>query len=140
MQIVVTDDPSAEDVEVVSSGLMQYNADTYDLWERMPLAVLVRDPETGKAVGGLVGRTSLGVLFVDTVHLPASLRGTGLGRKLLQEAESEAVRRGCRNAVLFTAAFHAPDFYAKLGWRVFGEIPSTPPGATRFWMTKELPG
>jgi len=56
----------------------------------------------------------------------------------LKAAEDEGRRRGCRAAVLYTISFQAPEFYARHGWRVFGEIPCEPPGTRRVFMTKTL--
>jgi len=53
-------------------------------------------------------------------------------------AEEEAVRRGCRRAVLYTINFQAPGFYERHGWREFGSIPCDPPGTSRVFMTKEI--
>lgn len=102
------------------------------------LAVLVVDATTDQVLGGLTGRTSLGLLFVDSFHLPPQLRGSGLGGEVLRAAEEEGRRRGCLNAVLYTLSFQAPDFYRKNGWTVFGTIPCRPPGASRVFMTKQL--
>jgi GNAT superfamily N-acetyltransferase len=101
------------------------------------LAVLARDPGTGDVVGGLTGRTSLGLLFVDLFHLPPELRGAGLGSRILAEAEREAVRRGCTAGVLYTINFQAPGFYRKHGWQVFGEVPGTN-GVSRIFLSKTL--
>jgi len=46
---------------------------------------------------------------------------------MLAMAEEEARRRGCKRAVLYTISFQAPAFYARNGWRAFGEIPCDPP-------------
>jgi hypothetical protein len=40
--------------------------------------------------------------------------------------------------VLYTISFQAPGFYARHGWRVFGEISCEPPGTSRVFMTKTL--
>jgi hypothetical protein len=56
----------------------------------------------------------------------------------LRQAEDEGRRRGCRAGVLYTISFQAPGFYARHGWRVFGEIPCDPPGTSRVFMTKDL--
>jgi GNAT superfamily N-acetyltransferase len=136
--LIVTDAPDSDAVALISDGLDTFNADMVGVNDRRPLAVLVTDPETGRVHGGLVGRTSLGLLFIDLVHLPPGLRGSGLGSKILQQAEDEGRRRGCRTAVLYTISFQAPGFYEKHGWRVFGDIPCDPPGTSRVFMTKDL--
>jgi GNAT superfamily N-acetyltransferase len=89
-------------------------------------------------LGGLTGRTSFGVLFIDLFFLPDDLRGHGLGRRVLELAEDEGRRRGCRTATLYTFSFQAPGFYERHGYRVFGEIPCEPLGASRVFMTKTL--
>jgi hypothetical protein len=44
---------------------------------------VVRDPETGAVVGGLIGKTSFKLFFLDLLALPDSVRSKGLGSKLL---------------------------------------------------------
>jgi GNAT superfamily N-acetyltransferase len=136
--VVVTDAPEPGAVDVISKGLGDYNAEAAGLRDRRQLAVIVQDPVTAEPLGGVVGRTSLGLMFLDTFYLPKSLRGGGLGSRVLAMAEEEGRRRGCRAGVLYTISFQAPEFYKKHGWRVFGEIPCDPPGTSRIFMTKEL--
>jgi GNAT superfamily N-acetyltransferase len=136
--LILTDAPTSAEVALISDHLDQFNTDVTDIEDRKPLAVLVKDSQTGKVLGGLTGRTSLGLMFVDLFHLPASLRGSGLGSRILRMAEEEAKRRGCKAAVLYTISFQAPDFYRRHGWDVFGEIPCDPPGTSRIFMRKQL--
>lgn len=136
--LIVTDTPDPEAVALISDGLDTFNVEQTGVNDRRPLAVLVTDPESGRVRGGLIGRTSLGLLFIDLVHLPPELRGSGLGSELLRQAEEEGRRRGCRTAVLYTISFQAPGFYQKHGWRVFGDIPCDPPGTSRVFLTKDL--
>jgi GNAT superfamily N-acetyltransferase len=125
-------------VALLSDGLTRVNLDAIGIEDETPLAVKVTDPATGRVLGGISGRTSLGVLFIDLFYLPPELRGAGLGRTLLAQAEQEGRRRGCRTGVLYTINFQAPEFYARYGWHTFGEIPSEPPGTYRVFMTKTL--
>jgi GNAT superfamily N-acetyltransferase len=134
--IFVTDVPEAADVELISAGLDEFNTEQAGVNDRQSLAVFVRDSDTGRVVGGLTGRTSLGLLFVDLFYLPAELRGGGIGSAILRRAEDEAIRRGCRTGVLYTISFQAPGFYQRHGWRVFGEVPSA--ATSRVFMTKSL--
>ena len=136
--VTVTDEPEPGIERIIGDGLRRYNAEQSGIDDSRPLAVVVSDPDTREVLGGITGRTSLGLLFIDLVYLPATLRGAGLGSRVLQAAEDEGRRRGCRAAVLYTISFQAPGFYARHGWRVFGEIPCDPPGTSRIFMTKTL--
>lgn len=136
--VEVTDAPTADDVALISDALDDFNVAATGTNDVRPLAVLVRDAATNRVVGGLTGRTSLGLLFVDLFHLPPAFRGRGLGSEILHTAEDEGRQRGCRSAVLYTISFQAPGFYERNGWRMFGEVPCDPPGTTRVFMSKDL--
>ena len=135
--LTVTDAPDSKAEEVIEEGLAQYNENNAGYRDSRPLAVLVSDPDTKAVVGGLMGRTSLGLLFIDLFFLPASLRKQGLGGRIMQEAEAEARRRGCRKAVVTTISFQAPEFYERHGYQAFGQIDCRP-GAARIFLSKSL--
>ncbi|MHC8350256.1 GNAT family N-acetyltransferase [Pseudomonas sp. RT4P38] len=136
--IVVSDVIEPEVEQVLSAGLSAFNDQMTGINDRQSLAVTVRDPETHQVLGGITGRTSLGLLFLDLFYLPESLRGSGLGSRLLKAYEDEGRRRGCRSAVLYTLSFQAPEFYEKNGWQRFGEVPCDPQGTSRVFMSKVL--
>lgn len=134
--LTATRDPRAE--AVVTGGLAAYNKDKFGRVDTRTLDILVRDETSGEIIGGLLGRSSLGLFFLDLFYLPAELRGGGLGSRLIAEAESEARRRGCTAAFVYTVTFQAPGFYERHGYRRFGEIVCPPDGATRIFLTKPL--
>ena len=136
--VTLTDNPEPALRERVAAGLGAYNEAAAGVSDSRPLAIAVRDPASGEYVGGLTGRTSLGLLFIDLFFLPEPLRGAGWGSRILAMAEAEAIRRGCNAAVLYTISFQAPDFYVKQGYSVFGEIASGPPGTRRVFLTKRF--
>jgi GNAT superfamily N-acetyltransferase len=136
--ITLTDAPEDDERAAITDGLRAYNEAQAGYSDTRALAVLVSDPETKKVVGGLLGRTSLGLLRVDTFFLPEGLRRDRLGSRILAMAEEEGRRRGCTRAVLSTVHFQAPGFYLKQGWEVAARIDCEPPGHTRFHMTKKL--
>ena len=135
----LTDAPDDDELAVITDGLRAYNEAQAGYSDSRALAVLASDPETKRVVGGLLGRTSLGLLRVERFFLPEDLRRTRLGSRILAMAEQEARRRGCTRAVLSTLHFQAPGFYLKQGWEVAARIDCPPPGHTRFYMTKKLP-
>ena len=137
-ELIVTDaaDPRAE--AVIRDGLSNYNVEKAGYRDQRPLAVLVRDRGNGEVVGGIIGRTSMGLLFIDRFFLPEAMRKQGLGSRVIKAAEEEGARRGCSRAILFTVSFQAPGFYQRQGYEVLGRIDCDPPGHTRFCMTKPL--
>ena len=135
--ITLTSHPDAKARSVIEQGLSRYNAQ-HVAGDSRGLAVIVSDPDTQDVLGGILGRTSLGVYFIDIVFLPDELRGRDLGRRMMDEAEDDARRRGCRAIVLYTISFQAPGFYEKLGYRTFGTIDCLPPGIRRHFMVKDL--
>jgi GNAT superfamily N-acetyltransferase len=135
--ITLTDVPDDRLKSVLEDGLAAYNAEKTGVRDWRPLAVTAHDPENGELVGGLLGRTSLGLFFLDLIYLPERMRHGGTGGAMLRMAEVEASRRGCRAATLVTVNFQAPEFYARHGWEEFGRIASAP-GVERIFMRKTL--
>ncbi|MCS3515433.1 GNAT family N-acetyltransferase [Pseudomonas grimontii] len=137
--LIEISDQAASDAEhLLGSGLAAFNEAITGFNDRQPLSVLIKDPTTRQVLGGITGKTTLGTAFLDLFHLPETLRGTGLGSRLLQAFEHEARRRGCTNAVLYTLSFQAPRFYEKHGWVRFGEVPCEPAGSSRVFLSKRL--
>ncbi|MEV0184482.1 N-acetyltransferase [Streptomyces sp. NPDC050625] len=103
-----------------------------------PLHVWALDG-AGEPAGGLVGHTWTTWLHVTYLWVDERHRGSGLGSRLLAEAERIAHQdRGCRSARLETWDFQAPDFYRKQGYEVVCVIPDYPPGITEYTLTKQL--
>jgi GNAT superfamily N-acetyltransferase len=136
--LTLTDAPTDLDESIIQSGLADYNAEKMGYRDWRPLAALLRDPDTGETLGGMIGRTSYGLLFIDLVYLPETVRGQEIGSRLLAMMEQEGAARGCKSAFLLTASFQAPGFYERHGWTEFGRIASDPPGVARVFMTKIL--
>ena len=141
-ELTVTDEIDAVAESVIEAGLQQYNQDNAGYTDSRALAVLISDPTSKEVIGGLLGRTSLGLFFVDLLYLPDRLRGHGIGGQVMERAEQEAKDRGCSAAVLYTITFQAPGFYERHGYRVLGRIECQLPGHTRLCMTKtfRVPG
>jgi GNAT superfamily N-acetyltransferase len=138
VDIALTDTPTDDDKTMIEGGLADFDAEQVGIRDRRPLAVMARDPDTGKTLGGIVGRTSLGMLLVDLVYLPTALRGQGIGSRMMGMVEQEAARRGCRSGALITTSFQALGFYVRHGWHELARVPCNPPGTFRVFMSKAL--
>ncbi len=104
-----------------------------------PLAVYAYHGD--RLVGGCTGSPEdLWKWFtVDTMWVEEDLRGRGLGAGLLEAAEEQARRRGCRWSKLNTWDFQAPVFYQRCGYQEYGREVDYPPGNTNFLLRKDLP-
>lgn len=107
----------------------------HDYWR--PVRIFVRD-STGFIRGGLTGDIWGGWLHVSILWIEEPLRGTGLGRRLLEAAEEEARECGARYAHLDSHSFQAPAFYGKLGYVEFGRLEDAPLGHTQHFLWKRL--
>ena len=136
LSVALTRDPQVE--AAISDGLAAYNASRFRPADTATLDIAVRDDNSGQPVGGLLGHTSFGLLFLDLFYLPEEMRGAGLGSRIIALAEDEARRRGCTAAFVYTVTFQAPEFYERHGYRRFGEIAAPPNGATRIFLSKTL--
>ena len=133
----VTDCAPVEERDVVERELVAFNAVHAGISDARDLAVLIRD-QAGDVVGGLIGKTARGWLVIDLLFVPESLRRSGTGRRVMDAAEAEAVRRGCRNARVSTYSFQAPDFYPKLGYEVYGVLDDYPGEVRSYFLRKHL--
>jgi GNAT superfamily N-acetyltransferase len=138
-KITLTDVQTPEMRKAIVESLVAFNHDRIGRIETYrPLVVLLADPDSGATVGGLDAITFYSCLWIELLFVPEKMRGAGVGRKLMMEAEAEAVRRGCRAAKVDTFSFQARGFYERLGYAVFGTLNDCPPGHSRFYMTKRL--
>ena len=62
--VTVTDAPGPDATAVIERGLTRYNSEKAGYWDGRRLAVLVSNPDTREVIGGVLGRTSLGVCFI----------------------------------------------------------------------------
>ena len=136
--IIVTDELDPADTAVITDGLRTHDISEAGYLDYRPLAVAVRDRETGKVVGGLLGRSEYGLVYIAWLFLPKDLRRARIGSRVLALAEEEGRRRGCTRITLTTLSIEAPGFYLKQGYQVAATIDCDPPGLTRYYMMKKV--
>ena len=135
----LTDVADDEVRKLIVAPLVEYNESKAGPSHNRPLAVVLRDKDQ-VVVGGMWGATGYGWLFTQLLVVPASMRGHGIGTKIMQRAEQEAIARGCHSAWLDTHEFQAKAFYEGLGYVAFAELPNYPTGFARVFMKKSLSG
>jgi GNAT superfamily N-acetyltransferase len=134
-RLTVEEAPAAADRKLVDEALLAFNQ-PFLPGRAKRVGIFIRDGE-GKILAGLDAVIRAGWMFVDNLWVDASLRGQGVGRRLMARAEAEAVARGCHSAWLDTMSFQAPGFYGKLGYEIFATL-DYPPEHQRYFLRKRL--
>lgn len=140
LEIVLERQPTPQSSAAILDGLVAFNHAQTEGRFGPPFSFLlaIKDPDTDLTQGGLTGRIAYGWTYVELLYLPDTLRGQGLGEKLMVRAEEIAREHGCVGIRLETMSFQAPEFYRKLGYAQFGVLNDYPPGFTRHFLHKPL--
>ncbi|MFL5620248.1 MAG: GNAT family N-acetyltransferase [Gemmatimonadaceae bacterium] len=133
----IDDAVSDADEATVRRGLLAFNEQHIGPSDERPVRLVARDA-TGGVVAGLLGHTRWGWLHVEKLWVAKDARGHGLGSRLMADAESLAIDRGCSGAMLHTFEHQARSFYEKLGYVLFGTLEGYPAGTRQFYLCKRL--
>ena len=138
-RLVVEDQPDPLDLALLEERLAAAAVAAAGVGEEEEFGIFVRD-EDERVVAGASGSIWGGCCQVHAVWVEDDLRGRGLGRVLMTEAEAEARRRGCRLIMGLTYQVLTADFYDRLGYRIVGVIEDCPAGTATRWYRKDLEG
>ena len=117
--------------------MYEYNSHRTGYRDGRSLCCFLHD-ESGRLVAGLDGFSWGGYARIEYLWVDESLRGRGLGSRLLAAAELEAAARGCETVVVDTHEFQAPELYPKLGYELVGTTHDTPIGYRQLLYQKRL--
>ena len=129
--------PTEKEIEYIRKSLGDFNKAIVGDDGHTPLNIMQYD-ENGDIIGGILGGTYWGWMYVDILWVHESHRKKGIGSKLLTEAEREAVCRGCHHVHLDTMSWQAPEFYKRFGYEVIGILPDIPSGNQKYLLMKAL--
>jgi len=132
-----TDQPPADDLDVVDAGVHLHNINAVDLDAVRTLACFARD-RAGAVLGGLRARQWGAAVEVQQLWGEPSLRRRGVGRRLMQLLEAEVRRRGAALIFLDTFSFQAPGFYTRCGFRAAVRLDGFPDGIAKYVMVKRV--
>ena len=133
----MTENPVEADWNFIEEQINLFNVKTTGYADYRPISLFARD-ETGIIIAGLTAFTWGGTLRIQFVWVHETWRKHGYGKRLVEAAEQEAIVRGCKQAVLDTHSFQAPDFYPKLGYTLCGVMENNPVGYQQLVFQKQL--
>ncbi|MFN3068142.1 GNAT family N-acetyltransferase [Serratia sp. J2] len=137
MKITVTDALQPEDTEEIRNHLKTFNYQFVGDILNKNIGVFVLDDQ-GNKLAGLTGSTVGRWLSIELLWVSDTLRGEGVGRKIIQTAEQQAIAAGCRYARVDTFSFQARPFYEKQGYQLQMTLHNYPVEHERYFFTKTL--
>ncbi len=130
-------EPNPKDNDVLVKGMLAYHAKCGYTRKSTSYSVLLKDPKD-KMIGAVIVTFLWNGMEIKSLWVDESIRRKGWGRKLMQVAEEEAVKRGCTIAYTNTFTWQAPGFYEKLGYKLYGKLEDFPKGSTLSYFSKQL--
>src|SRR5262245_9587972 len=102
--LVLDREPRPDDVQYLEDRIYEFNSAATGITDGAWLSILVRD-EDERIVAGICGNTWGGCLEIRQLWVDEARRRQGLGSRLLEAAEEEALRRVCGQVLLATFSF-----------------------------------
>ena len=122
--------------KIVEYNISKVSTDQDPLFEEINLAI---KDKSGEIIAGLLAKIYCWhSAYLDTVWVEESKRNQNLGNQLLAKLEEILLQKNCRVIHLDTFDFQAPQFYEKNGYTLFGKLPDTPKGHSRYYYCKFL--
>jgi GNAT superfamily N-acetyltransferase len=137
-EITFVPKPEAGLRDTILKPLLDYNTSKVGVRELFHFAFFVRAPGSDEILGGLWARSFFDWTFVELLVVPETMRGQGLGTKLLAQAEAVAREHKCVGIYLDTFSFQARGFYEKHGYGLFGTLENYPDDEKRFFLSKRF--
>ncbi|MEC0239951.1 GNAT family N-acetyltransferase [Paenibacillus dokdonensis] len=136
MKIEKTYSPNEKDIEKVRKMLQRYNSQHFETIDEKEFAIYIKESE--KIIAGVTGTIFGKWMEIKYLVVEEKYRGDGLGKKLLELAEKEAIKNDCEYIFLYTFGFQGVNFYPKFGFKEVFSIKNYPLTGTEHWFIKEL--
>ncbi|WP_109356935.1 GNAT family N-acetyltransferase [Sphingorhabdus sp. EL138] len=141
MNIEVNTDPPKRDSDILSKGITDFNKSEIPDLEpneaEVKFFVFAKD-EADTVVGGIRATCFWNTLHIELLWLSEESRGTGIGKQLIDSAESFAVKQDCEKAFVETTSWQARPFYERNGYEHIATLPDRPKGHASYYLTKNL--
>lgn len=132
----IDEQSNEHDFNYIREQLNLYNQQYTNPDNHQTLSIIIHNNDD--IIGGLLGGTYWDWLYIDRLWIDSRYRNNGLGKKILEMAESEALKRGCSNAHLDTHDFQGLEFYLKNGYKVVSKLENLPKGFNKYLLHKKL--
>jgi GNAT superfamily N-acetyltransferase len=135
--LVVEDSPHPADLALLEERVAAAAIAAAGVGEDEPFGIFVRDDER-RIVAGVTGMTWGRCCELHALWVDEPLRGRGLARALMAEAESVAKQRNCALVELFAYDLLSAGLFERFGYESVGVVEGCPAGSAARWYRKDL--
>lgn len=128
---------TADEANYVRNKLIEFNSKQVPNGVYEEVNLCVKD-EKDRIIAGLNSVICWNWMEIDILWVEDEHRGSGHGKRLLEEAEEIARSKQCTFIKLNTFSFQAPEFYKKYGYKEMAVIKNAPLGSKHYYFIKEL--
>ncbi len=129
--------PVFKDYKVITNGMLLYHDKKGHRRTSEVINIFLKDDKK-KVYAGAVATVLWNGIEINSLWVDESLRDKGFGKKLVEMIEDEGKKRNCTICYTNTFTWQAPEFYEKLGYKVYGELKNFPPGNSLTYFYKQL--
>ncbi|MES2215555.1 MAG: GNAT family N-acetyltransferase [Pseudomonadota bacterium] len=120
-KIIVDYEPSQADNNVILEGLIAFDEHAMGEPRDKEFSVFLKN-DSGEIFGGVQAHFDSQSVYIEVLWVEERLRKQGYGKKLLDAAEQEALKKGCIFSMADTLPFGTEAFYLKNGYERIGEV------------------
>jgi GNAT superfamily N-acetyltransferase len=127
----------AEVIQQLEEKIYEYNSAEINQHNGLLFSMVVKN-ENKEIIAGIGGWSWAGVCEITQLWVDERMRNKGLGKMLLDAAESEAKEKGCSTVLVKSYSFQAPSFYERHGYKIEHVVKDFPHGYNYYTLTKGM--
>ncbi len=126
-----------EAIQLLEDKIYEYNSARIQKNDGVLFSKIIKD-EQSEIVAGVGGWTWAGICEITQLWVSEHVRKNGLGKKLLEAAETEAKSKGCAAILVRSYSFQAPGFYKRFGYEAVVSLKDFPKGHDYYFLIKKI--
>jgi len=136
MNVTFIDDPSEKACKPIENGVLEYGLS--EINGDLPKKYAFHACDSGKLIGGAVGRVHLSQCYLDNIWVSEAFRSKGVAKIIHAEVVAYAEMCGCKKIQLNTLNKKAVKLYQQLGYQELAVIKGYADGFDLHYMAKEI--
>lgn len=124
-------------IQLLEDKIYEYNSVKINKDDGAVFSRIVKN-ENKNIIAGIGGWTWAGICEITQLWVDENERKNGIGKMLLEAAESEAKSKECHTILVRSYSFQAPHFYERYGYKTEYKLNDFPEGYSYYILIKRI--